>query len=73
MQEIVAALQSGGGQQLRLLKLASTGPDFVELEEMIRLWKQKLKADGHCPNLLPGEQEATGGGGVAAAQPAGAV
>lgn len=63
MQEIVTALQSGGGAQLRLLKLASTGPDFVEVNEMARLWKQKLRADGHCPNLLPGEEEAAGGNG----------
>ncbi len=71
LQDIVAALQAGGGAQLRMLKLGSTGAEFVEVNEMARLWKQKLKVDGNCPHLAPGDEEDAAGAPVPA--PAGAV
>lgn len=51
MQDIITALQTGCAPRLEYLNLSSTGSEFEEVNEMARLWKKKLREDGHCPHL----------------------
>jgi len=63
MQEIVRGLQLGGAPLLRSLRLSSTGLEFDEVNEMVHLWCEKLRKDGHCP-LLQGDKREGGREGI---------